>query len=186
MIKKEAVKGRPGSADKPDGNYKAQAHPFDGIAISFPHSPQCTPVTREKPPSERTVLNRMNDLPLRAVKYRSRPSQHLQSGHTHTKRQTPKQHSEIIPFVLTLFLIIGCGEPVLRTVRASSHRGNRPQRLRGLRFNRRLRSIRRYYSGSIGCNKRVSIYIFFFPVPPHVLMNFRGFPPGCGDSVADF
>ena len=28
--------------------------------------------------------------------------------------------------------------------------------------------------------------IFFFPaMPPHVLMNFRGFPPGCGDSVAD-
>ena len=32
---------------------------------------------------------------------------------------------------------------------------------------------------------------FFFsfllsPMPPHVLMNFRGFPPGCGDSVADF
>ena len=24
------------------------------------------------------------------------------------------------------------------------------------------------------------------PMPPHVLMNFRGFPPGCGDSVADF
>ena len=24
------------------------------------------------------------------------------------------------------------------------------------------------------------------PIPPHVLMNFRGFPPGCGDSVADF
>ena len=24
------------------------------------------------------------------------------------------------------------------------------------------------------------------PVPPHVLMTFRGFPPGCGDSVADF
>ena len=24
------------------------------------------------------------------------------------------------------------------------------------------------------------------PLPPHVLMNFRGFPPGCGDSVADF
>ena len=21
---------------------------------------------------------------------------------------------------------------------------------------------------------------------PHVLMNFRGFPPGCGDSLADF
>jgi hypothetical protein len=31
------------------------------------------------------------------------------------------------------------------------------------------------------------IYIFFFfPMPPHVLMNFRGFPPGYGDSVADF
>ena len=27
---------------------------------------------------------------------------------------------------------------------------------------------------------------FYFPVPPHVLMNFRVFPPGCGDSVADF
>ena len=29
---------------------------------------------------------------------------------------------------------------------------------------------------------------FFFlpPMPPHVLMNFRGFPSGCGDSVADF
>ena len=27
---------------------------------------------------------------------------------------------------------------------------------------------------------------FFSPMPPHVLMNFRGFPPGCGDSVADF
>ena len=26
---------------------------------------------------------------------------------------------------------------------------------------------------------------FFFPMPPHVLMNIRGFPPGCGDSVAD-
>ena len=23
-------------------------------------------------------------------------------------------------------------------------------------------------------------------MPPHVLINFRGFPPGCGDSVADF
>ena len=23
-------------------------------------------------------------------------------------------------------------------------------------------------------------------MPPYVLMNFRGFPPGCGDSVADF
>jgi hypothetical protein len=29
---------------------------------------------------------------------------------------------------------------------------------------------------------------FHFPpqMPPHVLMNFRGFPPGCGDSVANF
>ena len=24
------------------------------------------------------------------------------------------------------------------------------------------------------------------PMPSHVLTNFRGFPPGCGDSVADF
>ena len=23
-------------------------------------------------------------------------------------------------------------------------------------------------------------------MPPHFLKNFRGFPPGCGDSVADF
>ena len=23
-------------------------------------------------------------------------------------------------------------------------------------------------------------------MPPHVLTNFRGFPPGCGDSIADF
>ena len=23
-------------------------------------------------------------------------------------------------------------------------------------------------------------------MPPHVVMNFRGFPPGCGGSVADF
>ena len=29
---------------------------------------------------------------------------------------------------------------------------------------------------------------FFFPppMPPHVLMNFCGFPPGCGNSVTDF
>ena len=30
---------------------------------------------------------------------------------------------------------------------------------------------------------------YFYPppqMPPHVLMNFRGFPPDCGDSVADF
>ena len=35
----------------------------------------------------------------------------------------------------------------------------------------------------------ISVKNFFFfspPVPPHVLMNFRGFPPGCGDIVADF
>jgi hypothetical protein len=30
------------------------------------------------------------------------------------------------------------------------------------------------------------LFLFFPPVPPHVLMNFSGFPPGCGDSVADF
>jgi len=24
------------------------------------------------------------------------------------------------------------------------------------------------------------------PMPSHVLVNFHGFPPGCGDSVADF
>ena len=29
-------------------------------------------------------------------------------------------------------------------------------------------------------------FIYFFLMPPHVLMNFRGFHPGCGDSVADF
>ena len=33
MIKKEAVKGRPGSGDTTGDNYKAQAQPFDGIAI---------------------------------------------------------------------------------------------------------------------------------------------------------
>ena len=30
------------------------------------------------------------------------------------------------------------------------------------------------------------MYIYIYPMPPHVLMNFRGFPPVCGDSVADF
>ena len=32
------------------------------------------------------------------------------------------------------------------------------------------------------------VKMFFFPppMPPHVLTNFCGFPPGCGDSVADF
>jgi len=84
MIKKEAVKGRPGSGDKADGNYTAQAKPFDGIAISLPYSPQPMPVTREKPPSERAVLNGMNVLPLRAVKYRSRPW----SSVTHTQKET--------------------------------------------------------------------------------------------------
>ena len=89
MMNKEAVKGRPRSADTADDNYNAQTQTFDGITISLPHSPQSTPVKREKQPSERTVLNGMNVPPLRAVKYRSRPSQHLQSGHTHTNRQTP-------------------------------------------------------------------------------------------------
>ena len=23
-------------------------------------------------------------------------------------------------------------------------------------------------------------------MPPHIVINFRGFPPGCGDSAADF
>jgi hypothetical protein len=31
-----------------------------------------------------------------------------------------------------------------------------------------------------------NLQFFSPPMPPHVLMNFRGFPPGCGDSVADF
>ena len=32
-----------------------------------------------------------------------------------------------------------------------------------------------------------NIYIYIYsPIWAHVLMNFRGFPPGCGDSVADF
>ena len=35
--------------------------------------------------------------------------------------------------------------------------------------------------------KQLYIYIYIYiPMTPHVLMNFRGFPPGCGDSVADF
>ena len=33
--------------------------------------------------------------------------------------------------------------------------------------------------------KNIGIY-FSPPMPPHVLMNFCGFPPGCGYSVADF
>jgi len=40
----------------------------------------------------------------------------------------------------------------------------------------------------IGNNPQIvnDIELFFLPMPPRVLMNFRGFPPGCGDSVADF
>ena len=35
--------------------------------------------------------------------------------------------------------------------------------------------------------KKIYIYIYSPPpMPPHVLMNFRDFPSGCGDSVADF
>ena len=34
--------------------------------------------------------------------------------------------------------------------------------------------------------KKTGLIFFPPPLPPHVLMNFRGFPPGCGDSVADF
>jgi len=34
-------------------------------------------------------------------------------------------------------------------------------------------------------NIYVYIYIYI-PMPPHVLMNFRGFSPGCGNSVAGF
>ena len=41
-----------------------------------------------------------------------------------------------------------------------------------------------YFTGFKECNPQV--YEKSPPVPPHVLMNFRGFPPGCGDSVADF
>ena len=45
-----------------------------------------------------------------------------------------------------------------------------------------------------GCNRKCAVkhvaenfFFLFLPMPPpHVLMNFRGFPPGCGDSVADF
>ena len=88
MIKKEAVKGRPGSGDKADDNHIAQAQPFDGIAISQPFSPHSTSVTREKPPSEGTVLNGMKVLPLRAVIYRSRPSQVRSHTHTHTHKET--------------------------------------------------------------------------------------------------
>jgi hypothetical protein len=35
-------------------------------------------------------------------------------------------------------------------------------------------------------NERALKGFFFLPMPPHVLTNFRGFPPSCGDSVADF
>ena len=33
---------------------------------------------------------------------------------------------------------------------------------------------------------KLSSIVSFSPIPPHVLTNFRGFPPGCGDSAADF
>ena len=44
------------------------------------------------------------------------------------------------------------------------------------------------YIGSVMNNSVSStvIIFLFLPMPPHVLMNFRGFSPGCGDSVADF
>ena len=35
-------------------------------------------------------------------------------------------------------------------------------------------------------NYYIYIYISPPPMPPHVLMNFCGFPPGCGDGVANF
>jgi len=41
----------------------------------------------------------------------------------------------------------------------------------------------------VAATKRQSYSLKEFPrppMPPHVLMNFRGFPPGCGESVADF
>ena len=31
-----------------------------------------------------------------------------------------------------------------------------------------------------------TLTLFVFPMSPHVLMNFRGFLPGYGNSVADF
>ena len=52
-----------------------------------------------------------------------------------------------------------------------------------------LQSPKLYLSSSLslteGQAETAWEYIFFLPMPPHVLMNFRGFPPGCGDSVAD-
>ena len=47
-------------------------------------------------------------------------------------------------------------------------------------------SVQNYMSET---NHPLFLQIFFLPpppMPPHVLMNIRGFPPGCGDSVADF
>ena len=64
-----------------------------------------------------------------------------------------------------------------------------------------FRSLRGHEAGCVtygprGFNGSAAFFVWykytlkFFspppPVPPHVLMNFRGFPPGCGDSVADF
>ena len=37
-----------------------------------------------------------------------------------------------------------------------------------------------------GNNTYHQLQNYFFPMPPHVLLNFRGFPAGCGDSVANF
>ena len=36
------------------------------------------------------------------------------------------------------------------------------------------------------CKMILVLFFFFLPMPPHVLMNFRGFPAGCGNSVANF
>ena len=38
----------------------------------------------------------------------------------------------------------------------------------------------------IKTNEELRINFLFSPMPSHVLMNFRGFPPVCGDSVAYF
>ena len=41
-----------------------------------------------------------------------------------------------------------------------------------------------YYS-NIQPKTLLLLLLLFSPMPPHVLMNFRDFPPGCGNSVAD-
>ena len=35
-------------------------------------------------------------------------------------------------------------------------------------------------------NAGYTMFRGLLPMPPHVLMNFRGFPPSFGDNVADF